>query len=40
MPKPFATEAGNGLHVNQSLLDSDGRNAFAVVETSLPSGRF
>jgi len=36
MPKPFATEAGNGLHVNQSLLGSDGRNAFAVVDDEPP----
>jgi glutamine synthetase len=29
MPKPYITEAGNGLHIHQSLLDADGRNAFA-----------
>lgn len=30
MPKPFMGEAGNGLHVHQSLRRPDGRNAFAV----------
>ncbi len=29
MPKPYITEAGNGLHIHQSLLGADGRNAFA-----------
>lgn len=30
MPKPFMGEAGNGLHVHQSLRGPDGKNAFAV----------
>lgn len=28
MPKPFADEAGNGLHVHCSVLDRDGNNIF------------
>ena len=36
MPKPYATEAGNGLHINQSLFGSDGRNAFAVADDEPP----
>jgi glutamine synthetase len=29
MAKPFAEQAGSGLHVHASLLDADGRNLFA-----------
>jgi glutamine synthetase len=36
MPKPYPTEAGNGLHIHQSLLGSDGRNAFAVADDEPP----
>ena len=36
MPKPYATEAGNGLHIHQSLLGSDGRNAFAIADDDPP----
>lgn len=28
MPKPFADEAGNGLHVHCSVIDRDGKNVF------------
>jgi glutamine synthetase len=28
MAKPFATEAGNGMHIHMSLLDDKGRNLF------------
>ncbi len=36
MPKPYITEAGNGLHIHQSLLDADGRNAFAQEDDGPP----
>ncbi|HEY7003750.1 MAG TPA: glutamine synthetase family protein [Gaiellaceae bacterium] len=36
MPKPYITEAGNGLHIHQSLLGADGRNAFATVDDEPP----
>jgi glutamine synthetase len=36
MPKPYITEAGNGLHIHQSLLDADGRNAFAEEDGEPP----
>ncbi|MGZ4372627.1 MAG: glutamine synthetase family protein [Gaiellaceae bacterium] len=36
MPKPYISEAGNGLHIHQSLLGSDGRNAFAVEDDDPP----
>lgn len=36
MPKPYITEAGNGLHIHQSLLDADGRNAFADPDDDPP----
>ena len=36
MPKPYITEAGNGLHIHQSLLGSDGGNAFAVADADPP----
>jgi glutamine synthetase len=36
MPKPYITEAGNGLHIHQSLLGSDGHNAFAEVDDDPP----
>ncbi|MDP5052183.1 MAG: glutamine synthetase, partial [Congregibacter sp.] len=28
MPKPFADEAGNGLHIHCSVIDRDGNNVF------------
>jgi glutamine synthetase len=36
MPKPYITEAGNGLHIHQSLLGGDGRNAFAEADDEPP----
>jgi glutamine synthetase len=36
MPKPYISEAGNGLHIHQSLVDSDGRNAFAEADDGPP----
>jgi glutamine synthetase len=36
MPKPYITEAGNGLHIHQSLLGADGRNAFSTVDDDPP----
>ncbi|MGI8607585.1 MAG: glutamine synthetase family protein [Gaiellaceae bacterium] len=36
MPKPYITEAGNGLHIHQSLLGEDGRNAFAEEDDESP----
>ena len=36
MPKPYITEAGNGLHIHQSLLGADGRNAFAEEDDDSP----
>jgi glutamine synthetase len=36
MPKPYITEAGNGLHIHQSLLGPDGRNAFAGADDDPP----
>jgi glutamine synthetase len=36
MPKPYITEAGNGLHIHQSLLGADGRNAFAEEDDDPP----
>lgn len=36
MPKPYATEAGNGLHIHQSLTGSDGQNAFASGDDEPP----
>ena len=36
MPKPYISEAGNGLHIHQSLLGSDGRNAFAESDDEPP----
>ena len=36
MPKPYITEAGNGLHINQSLLGPDGHNAFAAGDEGPP----
>jgi glutamine synthetase len=36
MPKPYITEAGNGLHIHQSLLGPDGRNAFAAADEGPP----
>ncbi len=36
MPKPYITEAGNGLHIHQSLLNADGRNAFAEEDDDPP----
>ncbi|HLY50503.1 MAG TPA: glutamine synthetase family protein [Solirubrobacteraceae bacterium] len=36
MPKPYISEAGNGLHIHQSLLDSEGRNAMAEIDDEPP----
>jgi glutamine synthetase len=36
MPKPYITEAGNGLHIHQSLLGADGSNAFAEEDDDPP----
>lgn len=36
MPKPFMGEAGNGLHIHQSLRGGDGRNAFAAKDADPP----
>jgi glutamine synthetase len=36
MPKPYITEAGNGLHIHQSLLGSDGQNAFGAADADPP----
>jgi glutamine synthetase len=36
MPKPYITEAGNGLHIHQSLAGADGRNAFAEEDDDSP----
>lgn len=36
MPKPYISEAGNGLHIHQSLLTADGQNAFADSDDGPP----
>jgi glutamine synthetase len=36
MPKPYITEAGNGLHIHQSLFGPDGGNAFADPDDDPP----
>jgi glutamine synthetase len=36
MPKPYIAEAGNGLHIHQSLLGADGQNAFAESDDGPP----
>jgi glutamine synthetase len=36
MPKPWITDAGNGLHVHQSLIGGDGANAFAEQDDDPP----
>jgi glutamine synthetase len=36
MPKPFIADAGNGMHIHQSLRGSDGKNAFAVHDAEPP----
>jgi glutamine synthetase len=36
MPKPYITEAGNGLHIHQSLLGADGQNAFMEEDDEPP----
>jgi glutamine synthetase len=36
MPKPYITEAGNGLHIHQSLIGADGLNAFAETDDDPP----
>jgi glutamine synthetase len=36
MAKPFAGEAGNGMHIHQSLRGADGRNAFAAHDAERP----
>ncbi|MDQ6731008.1 MAG: glutamine synthetase family protein [Actinomycetota bacterium] len=38
MPKPCITDAGNGLHIHQSLLDGNGQNAFASIDDDPPLG--
>lgn len=38
MPKPIARVAGNGMHVNQSLFDKNGRNIF--FDANDPEGYF
>jgi glutamine synthetase len=36
MPKPYITEAGNGLHIHLSLLGPDGSNAFTEEDDDPP----
>jgi glutamine synthetase len=36
MPKPYITDAGNGLHIHQSLRGDDGNNAFAEGDDGPP----
>ncbi len=36
MPKPYITEAGNGLHIHQSLLDADGAQRLRRTRTTTP----
>jgi glutamine synthetase len=36
MPKPYIEDAGNGLHIHQSLRGADRRNAFAEVDDEPP----
>jgi glutamine synthetase len=36
MPKPYMGEAGNGLHIHQSLRGPDGKNAFALKDEEAP----
>lgn len=36
MPKPYMGEAGNGLHIHQSLRGADGTNAFAEKDEGAP----
>jgi glutamine synthetase len=36
MPKPYMGEAGNGMHIHQSLRGPDGKNAFAVEDAEPP----
>jgi glutamine synthetase len=36
MPKPYIEDAGNGLHIHQSLNGPDGRNAFAEADDEPP----
>ena len=36
MPKPYMGEAGNGLHIHQSLRGPDGRNAFDAKDAEPP----
>ena len=36
MPKPYITEAGNGMHIHQSLAGEDGANAFDVSDAEPP----
>ncbi len=40
MAKPFAEDAGNGLHVHMSLLDRNGRNYFSQDRDSLATPPF
>ncbi len=36
MPKPYITDAGNGMHIHQSLRGADGNNAFAEQDDEPP----
>ena len=36
MPKPYITDAGNGMHIHQSLRGADGANAFADLDDEPP----
>lgn len=36
MPKPYMGDAGNGMHIHQSLRGPDGRNAFAQEDADPP----
>jgi glutamine synthetase len=36
MAKPFAGQSGSGLHIHQSLVDSEGHNVFAEVDAEGP----
>ncbi|WP_434359221.1 glutamine synthetase family protein [Parasalinivibrio latis] len=37
MAKPYADQAGNGMHVHISLIDSDGNNVFAASDNGEPN---
>ena len=40
MAKPFAADAGNGLHVHMSLVDKNGKNYFSMGKESLATPPF